>query len=38
MVSGSVARNPNLPASPLVQVDPTVKPVLSAVWAKSQSR
>lgn len=38
MVSGSVARNPNLPTAPLVQVDPTVKPVLSAVWAKGQAR
>jgi hypothetical protein len=35
MVHNSATRNPNLPAAPLVQVDPTVKPVLSAIWAKN---
>lgn len=38
MVGSSVARNPNLPAAPLVQVDPTAKPMLSAVWLKNQAQ
>lgn len=37
MVHNSATRNPNLPAAPLVQVDPTVKPVLSTIWAKNDA-
>lgn len=36
MAGGSVTRNPNLPAAPLVQVDSTVSPILSAAAAKDR--
>ncbi len=36
MVNSSVTRSSNLPVAPLVQVDPTARPVLSAVSARDQ--
>ncbi|MGB6055249.1 MAG: hypothetical protein WBG17_08415 [Burkholderiaceae bacterium] len=36
IAGSSVAREPNLPAASLAQVDPTARPAISEIWAKPQ--